>query len=159
MLLDTTPTFESILESTFRLSQFRVGQREIIETILSGRDVLAVLPTGGGKSLCFQFPAVYTQSLVVVISPLIALMKDQVMNLRAKSIAAGAIHSGQSESEKREIFREIQAGGAYVLYLSPERAQKEGFRAWIKQKKIALFAIDEAHCVSQWGHDFRSEYS
>lgn len=156
--MDRSP-YENLLESAFRLPGFRVGQREIIEAVLEGKDVMAVLPTGGGKSLCFQFPAVYANKLVVVISPLIALMKDQVMNLRARGIQAGAIHSGQPEQEKREIFRAIQAGGPYVLYLSPERAQKDGFRNWIRGREVALFAIDEAHCVSQWGHDFRAEYS
>ncbi len=156
--MDRSP-YENLLQSAFRLPAFRVGQREIIDAILGGQDVMAVLPTGGGKSLCFQFPAVYSNKLVVVISPLIALMKDQVMNLRARGIQAGAIHSGQPEQEKREIFKTIQAGGPYVLYLSPERAQKDGFRNWIRDRDVALFAIDEAHCVSQWGHDFRAEYS
>ncbi len=152
-------TFESILSSQFSLSHFRVGQKEIISAILDKKDVLAVLPTGGGKSLCYQFPAVWTNKLVVVISPLIALMKDQVLALKRLAIPSGCIHSGQSEEDKRAVFSEIQKGGKYILYLSPERAQKEGFQNWIRQKDIALFAIDEAHCVSQWGHDFREEYS
>jgi ATP-dependent DNA helicase RecQ len=151
--------FEDILQSQFSLSQFRVGQKEIISAILEKNDVLAVLPTGGGKSLCYQFPAVWTKKLVVVISPLIALMRDQVLSLQKMKIPSGCIHSGQSEDDKRQVFSEIQKGGTYILYLSPERAQKEGFQNWIRQKDIALFAIDEAHCVSQWGHDFREEYS
>lgn len=152
-------TLENVLISQFSLSHFRVGQKEIISAILEKKDVLAVLPTGGGKSLCYQFPAIWTKKLVVVVSPLIALMKDQVLSLRRLAIPAGCIHSGQSEEDKRAVFSEIQKGGAYILYLSPERAQKEGFQNWIRQKDIALFAIDEAHCVSQWGHDFRAEYS
>lgn len=150
---------QETLRTSFALSDFRRGQREIIESVLGGKDVLAVLPTGGGKSLCFQLPAIQKQGLVVVISPLIALMRDQVSQLRGRGLRAGALHSGQSDNEKREIFREMSVPGPYLLYLSPERAQKEGFRQWIRQKAVTLFAIDEAHCVSQWGHDFREEYS
>lgn len=151
-------SFESLLQKSFQLSQFRPGQREIISAVLDKKDALAVLPTGGGKSLCYQFPAVFANQLVIVISPLIALMKDQVASLKRQSIACGALHSGQSEMEKRAIFSDMEKGGAYLLYLSPERVQKEGFQKWIQKRSIALFAIDEAHCVSQWGHDFREEY-
>lgn len=154
----TTPSFENLLQQIFHLPSFRRGQQEIISAILNKKDVMAVLPTGGGKSLCYQFPAVYTQQLVVVISPLIALMKDQVANLQRQGIAAGCLHAGQSDLEKRVIFADINKGGTYLLYLSPERVQKEGFQRWIQNRSVALFAVDEAHCVSQWGHDFREEY-
>ncbi len=147
-----------ILHSKFRLTDFRKGQREIIDAVLAGRDVMAVLPTGGGKSLCYQFIAIHQQKLVVVISPLIALMRDQVHSLDRLGLAAGSLHSGQSDDEKRKVFQDIARGGPYVLYLSPERAHKPGFKTWIKKQNVALFAIDEAHCVSQWGHDFRDEY-
>lgn len=158
MEMHQTPQ-ESLLEKYFKLPTFRRGQDEIIRAVLSKKDVMAVLPTGGGKSLCYQYPAVHFQSLVIVISPLIALMKDQVMSLKKMNIPAGALHSGQSNDEKREVFYELNKTGPFILYLSPERAQKEGFHKWVQQRKIALFAVDEAHCVSQWGHDFREEYS
>lgn len=151
-------SFQSLLKASFGLSRFRPGQKEIIAAILDQKDVLAVLPTGGGKSLCYQFPALHSQKLVIVISPLIALMKDQVAGLKRQGIPAGCLYSGQSLPEKKEIFRQIHEGGAYILYLSPERVQKEGFQSWIRQRPVALFAVDEAHCVSQWGHDFREEY-
>lgn len=150
---------EKLLSQFFRLPEFRVGQKEIISAVLAKKDTLAVLPTGGGKSLCYQFPAVSLQQLVIVVSPLIALMKDQVMSLKQQGIRAGCLHSGQTEDEKREVFAQIHQGGSFILYLSPERVQKEGFQNWIRNREIALFAIDEAHCVSQWGHDFREEYA
>ncbi len=148
-----------ILRENFQLEGFRTGQKEIIESVLNGRDVLAVLPTGGGKSLCYQYVAVARKELVLVVSPLIALMNDQVASLTRMGVPAGCLHSGQNMEQKRDVFRRLNKGGAFVLYVSPERTQKDGFTNWIKDFKIALFAIDEAHCVSQWGHDFREEYS
>jgi ATP-dependent DNA helicase RecQ len=149
---------DTILRERFRLPAFRLGQKPILEDMLAGKDVLAVLPTGGGKSLCFQLPCLAQGKLVIVVSPLIALMRDQVSSLSRLGIPAGCLHSGQTEEEKLAVFRAIGEGGPYLLYLSPERVQKEGFRRWVQSRPIALFAVDEAHCISQWGHDFREEY-
>lgn len=147
-----------ILKTRFGLSEFRKGQLAILESILKKTDTLAVMPTGGGKSLCYQLPAMHFNGLVIVISPLIALMKDQVRLLRAQGLPAGCLHSGQSQDEKREVFRELNKGGSFILYLSPERANTPNFAEWLKSQNVVLFAIDEAHCVSQWGHDFREDY-
>ncbi|MES2962268.1 MAG: RecQ family ATP-dependent DNA helicase, partial [Bdellovibrionota bacterium] len=142
----------------FKLTSFRKGQRGIIESIVAEKDTLAVMPTGGGKSLCYQLPAVVLNRLVIVISPLIALMEDQVRGLTALGIPAGCLHSGQTIPEKREVFQGIRRGGTYVLYLSPERVQKPGFADWLVTQDVGMFAIDESHCVSQWGPDFRPDY-
>ena len=122
---------EKTLKDRFGLNSFRLGQKQIIESVLGGKDVLAVMPTGGGKSLCYQLPAVMRQGLTVVVSPLIALMNDQVRILKSLGIHAGHIHSGMGVGEKRQLFQDIQQADSYILYLSPERVQKPGFADWI----------------------------
>lgn len=150
---------QEILVSRFGMDSFRKGQASVLESVLSRHDTMAVMPTGGGKSLCYQLPALYFDGLVIVVSPLIALMKDQVRGLHELGLRAGAIHSGQSTEDKKRVFRELREKGPYVLYLSPERVQTPGFADWLASQEVVLFAIDEAHCVSQWGHDFRKEYA
>ncbi len=154
-----TDSMEETLFNHFHMTSFRNGQKEIILSVLNGKDTIAVLPTGGGKSLCYQYPAVSKNQLVIVVSPLIALMNDQVEGLTRMGIPAGCIHSDQSEAQKRDVFQRLHRGGAFVLYLSPERVQKDTFLRWVQKTPVALFAIDEAHCVSVWGHDFREEYA
>ncbi len=148
----------SVLRERFKFSAFRPGQLDILHSVLQGRDSMAVMPTGGGKSLCFQLPALFLKGIVVVISPLISLMKDQVRNLKKIGVPAGCLYSGQKYSEKREVFAELKCSDHFILYLSPERVQKPGFAHWLKDKNISLFAIDEAHCISQWGPEFREDY-
>ena len=137
---------------------FRPPQREIVEAILAGRDVAAVLPTGGGKSLCYQLPAVLGEKTVVVISPLIALMRDQVQELESRGIPAAMLNSNMEREEQRAVARAALGGRYRLLYLSPERLARPGALAWLQKVPVALLAVDEAHCISEWGHEFRPDY-
>src|SRR4051794_30804260 len=133
-------------------------QERIIQSLLSGSDAAVVMPTGGGKSLCYQLPALALGQTVVVISPLIALMQDQVAQLADMGIPAALLNSSQNSEEQRTVMRAAAEGAYRLLYLSPERLARQDTIGWLQRIPVAFFAIDEAHCISEWGHEFRPEY-
>jgi ATP-dependent DNA helicase RecQ len=149
----------NILKETFGYTTFRFEQHKIINAVLDGKDTLAIMPTGGGKSLCYQIPALYLDGLTLVISPLISLMQDQVMNLKEVGVKAVFLNSSLSFQETQKTKEKIKKGKVKIVYVSPEGILSEHLTDFFKEVKISLIAIDEAHCVSQWGHEFRKDYT
>eukprot|EP00540_Astrosyne_radiata_P015146 CAMPEP_0116828066 /NCGR_PEP_ID=MMETSP0418-20121206/3448_1 /TAXON_ID=1158023 /ORGANISM="Astrosyne radiata, Strain 13vi08-1A" /LENGTH=185 /DNA_ID=CAMNT_0004456911 /DNA_START=557 /DNA_END=1110 /DNA_ORIENTATION=- len=154
----TTEAIREQLKKVFNYDQFREEQEIIIKNVLDGKHTFVIMPTGGGKSLCYQIPALMQSGVAIVISPLIALMKNQVDQLRSVGINAAFVNSTLSKKEVHSIMAGVMAGETKLLYMAPETLGKKEHLTFLKQAHVSFVAVDEAHCISDWGHDFRPEY-
>src|SRR5690606_32393666 len=155
---NTPMTIQETLKKAFGFTSFRDGQEPVVTRLLAGKSVLAVFPTGSGKSLCYQLSALHLDGLTVVVSPLIALMKDQIDFLKSRGVAAGRMDSSLTTEEYQQIDADLRDGKLTLLYVAPERLSNERFISKLQRQKISLLVIDEAHCISEWGHNFRPDY-
>ena len=146
------------LRDVFGFPSFREGQEAVVSRLLAGHSVLAIFPTGGGKSLCYQLPALLLDGVTLVVSPLIALMKDQIDFLVSRGVAAARLDSSIGMEEARRVYRELHDGRLKLLYVAPERLANERFLQTLKRLRLGMMAVDEAHCISEWGHNFRPDY-